>query len=53
MEKFGQIVGMVNGWVWGPWLLVLLVGTHIFMTIRTGIIQRKMGLRIKLSVTRD
>jgi len=53
MEKFEQIVGMVNGWVWGPWLLVLLVGTHIFMTVRTGIIQRKLGLGIKLSVTPD
>jgi AGCS family alanine or glycine:cation symporter len=53
MEKFEQIVGLVNGWVWGPWLLVLLVGTHIFMTIRTGIIQRKLGLGIKLSFTRD
>jgi len=53
MEKFGQIVDMVNGWVWGPWLLVLLVGTHIFMTIRTGFIQRKLGLGIKLSVAND
>jgi AGCS family alanine or glycine:cation symporter len=53
MEKFAQIVGMVNGWVWGPWLLVLLVGTHIFLTFRTGFIQRKLGLGIKLSVTRD
>jgi len=53
MEKFEEIVGIVNGWVWGPWLLVLLVGTHIYMTIRTGVIQRKLGLGIKLSVTRD
>jgi AGCS family alanine or glycine:cation symporter len=53
MEKFEQIVGMINGWVWGPWLLVLLVGTHIYMTIRTGFIQRKLGLGIKLSVTSD
>jgi AGCS family alanine or glycine:cation symporter len=53
MEKFGQIVGIVNGWVWAPWLLVLLVGTHIFMTIRTGVIQLKLGLGIKLTVARD
>jgi len=53
MEKFAQIVELINGWVWGPWLLILLVGTHIFMTFRTGIIQRKLGLGIKLSVTRD
>jgi AGCS family alanine or glycine:cation symporter len=53
MEKFGQIVGMINGWVWGPWLLVLLVGTHVFLTFRTGFIQRKLGLGIKLSVAKD
>ena len=53
MEKFGQIVDLVDGWLWGPWLLVLLVGTHIFLTIRTGFIQRKLGLGIKLSVAKD
>ena len=53
MEKIAEIVGMVNGWVWGPWLLILLFGTHIFLTIRTGFIQRKLGLGIKLSVTKD
>jgi len=53
MEQFEKIIGMLNGWLWGPPLLVLLVGTHIFMTFRTGIIQRKLGLGIKLSVTPD
>jgi AGCS family alanine or glycine:cation symporter len=53
MEKFAQVVELIDGWLWGPWLLVLLVGTHVFMTVRTGFIQRKLGLGIKLSVTRD
>jgi AGCS family alanine or glycine:cation symporter len=53
MEQFEKIVGMIDGWLWGPWLLVLLFGTHIFLTIRTGFIQRKLGLGIKLSVTKD
>jgi AGCS family alanine or glycine:cation symporter len=53
MERFAQIVDMVDGWLWGPWLLVLLVGTHVFMTVRTGFIQRRLGLGIKLSVTKD
>ncbi|MDR1390563.1 MAG: sodium:alanine symporter family protein [Treponema sp.] len=52
MEKFVDIVGKVNGFVWGPWLLALLFGTHLFITIRTGV-QRKLGLGIKLSVTKD
>jgi AGCS family alanine or glycine:cation symporter len=53
MKNFAEIVGMINDWVWGPWLLVLLVGTHVFMTIRTGFIQKKLRLGIKLSVTKD
>ncbi|MDR2098262.1 MAG: amino acid carrier protein, partial [Spirochaetaceae bacterium] len=53
MEGFAKIVSTVDGWLWGPWLLVLLFGTHIYMTIRTGFIQRKLGLGIKLSVTKD
>jgi len=53
MDKFGQIIEMVNGWLWGPPLLILLVGTHLYLTFRTGFIQRKLGLALKLSVTRD
>ena len=34
-------------------MILLLLGTHIFMTIRTGFIQRKIGTGIKLSVTKD
>jgi hypothetical protein len=26
--------------LWGPWLLVLLVGTHLYLTLRLGVIQR-------------
>lgn len=36
MEKFLEVVekinGTVNGWVWGPVMLVFLVGTGIFLT---------------------
>ena len=38
------------GWV--P-RIVLLLGTHLFMTLRTGFIQRKTLTGIKLSVTKD
>ena len=53
MEAFNNFVSVINGFVWGPVMLVLLVGTHIFLTIRTGIIQRKTFTGIKLSVTPD
>jgi AGCS family alanine or glycine:cation symporter len=53
METLGSFISTVDGWLWGPWLLALLFGTHIFMTFRTGFIQKKLGLGIKLSVTKD
>ncbi|MDR1096404.1 MAG: alanine:cation symporter family protein [Spirochaetaceae bacterium] len=53
METFSKIIGTIDGWLWGPWLLILLFGTHLFLTVRTGFIQRKIGLGIKLSVTKD
>ncbi|MDR1147706.1 MAG: sodium:alanine symporter family protein [Spirochaetaceae bacterium] len=53
METFSNVISTIDGWLWGPWLLVLLFGTHLFLTVRTGFIQRKIGLGIKLSVTKD
>nr|WP_330387469.1 alanine/glycine:cation symporter family protein [Lacrimispora sphenoides] len=34
-------------------MIVLLFGTHLFLTVRTGFIQRKTFTAIKLSVTKD
>ena len=53
METFAKIVSNINTVLWGPWLLVLLAGVHIYMTFRTGFIQRKLGAGIKYSVTKD
>ena len=41
MEAINNFVTAANGILWGPIMLVLLVGTHIYLSIRTGIIQRK------------
>ena len=38
-----DVIDAVDGFVWGPIMILLLLGTHIFMTIRTGFIQRKIG----------
>jgi len=35
MELFTEINKMVNDVVWGPPMLILLVGTGIYLTIRT------------------
>ncbi len=34
MEKLQEILDSISGFVWGPVMLVLLVGTGIFLTIR-------------------
>ena len=34
MEKVNEFVGLIDTFVWGPVMLVLLVGTGIFLTIR-------------------
>ena len=39
MTTFADIVGKVNGFAWGPIMLILLVGTGIYLSIRTGFIQ--------------
>lgn len=52
-ETLNYYVSIVNGWVWGPVMLVLLFGTHLFLTIRTRFIQLHMFKAIKLSVTKD
>lgn len=35
METIQNILSAVDSFVWGPVMLVLLVGTGIFLTIRT------------------
>jgi AGCS family alanine or glycine:cation symporter len=39
MEKIMEINGIVNSFVWGPWMLCLLVGTGIYLTILLGVPQ--------------
>ncbi len=46
-------VTQINDILWGAPMLILLFGTHLFLTIRTGFIQRKTFKGIRLSVTKD
>jgi AGCS family alanine or glycine:cation symporter len=48
-----QILNQIDAVVWGPAMICLLLGTHIFLTIRTGFIQRKLPLAIKMSIQND
>jgi len=42
------LISEVSGWVWGPVMVVLLVGTGLYLTIRLGLVQfRWFGHAIK------
>ena len=53
MNAIINFINWLDGYIWGLPMIVLLLGTHLFMTVRTGFIQRKTWTGIKLSVTRD
>lgn len=53
MDVLEHVVTSMNNVLWGVPMLALLFGTHLFMTVRTGVIQRKTGLAIRLSVSKD
>ena len=52
MELVSSIVEGINNCVWGLPMIGLLFGTHLFLTFRTGFIQRRTFTGIRLSVTR-
>jgi AGCS family alanine or glycine:cation symporter len=53
MQAFEDLIGRLSSFLWGWPLLILLLGTHIFLTIRLRVMQRYTGLAIKLSVSKD
>ena len=52
MEQLESMLQDLSDVVWGPPMLILLVGTHIFLTFRLRFIQRFIGKAIKLSLQR-
>ncbi|HIZ38458.1 MAG TPA: alanine:cation symporter family protein [Candidatus Anaerobutyricum stercoris] len=54
LETISDAIFKVDEVIWGWWLIILLFGTHIFMTFKTRFIQWKSITKgIKLSVTKD
>lgn len=53
ISAFSAGVEAVDSFVWGWAMIVLLLGTHLIMTVRTKFIQRKIGTAIKLSFSRS
>lgn len=52
-NAISAVMNGFNDFLWGWFMIILLLGTHIFLTIRTKFVQRKTFKAIKLSVTKD
>jgi len=53
MESVEKLLAQGSDLVWGPPMLILLFGTHLYLTFRLRFIQRYTGLGIKLSFSSE
>ncbi|EDS77565.1 sodium/alanine symporter family protein [Clostridium botulinum C str. Eklund] len=54
MSLLSQIFSKIDSWLWGPPLLILLVGTGIYLTVRLGLLQIfKLPLALKYVFGKD
>ena len=54
LEKFESLMSVLSGWVWGPPMLILLFGTHIYLTILLrGLQFRSLPLAFKIIFSKD
>lgn len=55
MAHIDAFFTQLSGYLWGPPMLILLCGTHLFLTIRLGFIQKHVlrGIRLSLSKTTE
>jgi len=52
MESIEKLLDAASGFMWGWPLIVLLLGTHVYLTIRLRFIQRYLPQAIRLSLMR-
>ena len=53
MEPINDFFSLLSSFLWGWPMIVLLLGTHLFLTFRLRIPQRKLFTGIKLSIQKD
>ena len=53
MDNVNEFFAALSSFLWGWPMIVLLLGTHIFLTVRLRFPQRKLFTAIRLSVQRD
>ena len=44
-----EVLAAIDAVVWGPAMIALLLGSHVFLTFKTGFIQRRLPQAIRLS----
>ena len=54
MEKLANALSAIDSFVWGPVMLILLVGTGIYLTIRLKFITwRNLGYALKSTLSKE
>lgn len=54
MEQLGEILTKIDDFVWGPVMLIFLMGTGIYLTIRTGFLPwRNLGYALKITLSKE
>ena len=53
METINDLFSLLSSFLWGWPMIILLLGTHIFLTFRLRVPQRKLFTGIRLSVQKD
>ena len=53
MDTINEFFSLLSGFLWGWPMIILLLGTHLFLTFRLRIPQRKLLTGIRLSVKKD
>ena len=53
MNELNNILAEVSGWLWGWPMIIMLLGTHLYLTFRLRFPQRMIFTAIKLSVKKD
>lgn len=53
MNELNDILANISGWLWGWPMIIMLLGTHLYLTLRLRFPQRMIFTAIRLSVKKD
>jgi len=52
-STFSEVLNYINGLVWGLPLIAFILGMHVYLTYRTGFVQRHLWTAIKLTFSKE